>query len=280
VNLRKNITHITKYIHHEWEIQPDLALKQRIGEQFYKDRENNIIGSWTTFLDKQDPSLLPVNWDGNKHNIALFTSSEDEFMSISNEWDNPFFESQLDGLRFVANIISSEPTYHLYVRVHPNTKYMAKAYVDSIQEIGTYSNVTLIDSDSNISTYQLLNKCNKVITFGSTLGMEAVYRKKPSILLSKCFYYFLKGPFLPKHTSEIKFLVLNANLQIPEEDECIKYAYFLNNFGIKYKYYEPTSYKLGTFKGVDLDIFPEKKTSFFAKVKDKIKFEYQKITEK
>ena len=72
---------------------------------------------------------------------------------------------------------------------------------------------------------------------------------------------------------------MNTNLQIPEEDECIKYAYFLNNFGIKYKYYEPKSFKLGTFKGVDLDKFPEKKTSFLAKVKDKIKFEYQKITE-
>jgi hypothetical protein len=268
-----NLTKLTECIHEHWNSEKDHELKNKLGSQFYIDRENNIIGSWSTFLDLQDPSLLPSNWDKQKHNIALFTSSEDEFMSISPEWDNPFFKSQLVGLNFVANLISKQANMHLYIRVHPNTKLMAKDYIESLYKIREYSNVTLIEFDSNISSYQLLKSSNKIITFGSTMGMEAVYWKKPTILLGKTLYSYLKGPTYPKDVNEIEALILNENLPLATEDEAVKFGYFFRTYGNLFKHYKPLDYKSGTFKGVDLNNIQHKdwvKPNLLLRIKNKV----------
>jgi hypothetical protein len=268
-----NIKQITERVREAWDMENDIVKKEKIGSQFFKDSENNVGGSWSTFLDMQDPSLLPPNWDKTKYNIALFTSSEDEFMSISSEWDNPFFKSQLEGLDFVSDFISKQDTIHLYIRVHPNTKHMAKDYIESLNKLSEYKNVTLIGFDSSISSYQLLKHSNKIVSFGSTMGMEAVYRKKPSILLGKASYYYLKGPYIPADISEIETLILDQNLPPASEEEAIKYGYFLKSFGINFKYYQATDYKSGKFRGIDLNNIPKKewvKPNLLTRIKNKI----------
>ncbi|MBK8368416.1 MAG: hypothetical protein IPL10_13625 [Bacteroidetes bacterium] len=66
-----NISKITECVIKSWNDQTDLVKRKEIGSLFYENRKNNIIGSWAGFLDLQDPTLLPLNWDSKKHNVVL-----------------------------------------------------------------------------------------------------------------------------------------------------------------------------------------------------------------
>lgn len=266
-----NITKFTECVLSAWEDEKDPDKKQQSGNQFYIDRKNNVIGSWSTFLDLQDPSLLPEKWNSQNYNITLFTSSEDEFASISSEWDNPFFKSQLEGLHKVADIVSKQSQTHLYVRVHPNTKSMSKDYIEELEKLAEYKNVSLIEFDSNISSYQLLENSDKIVTFGSTMGMEAVYWNKPSVLLGKTLYYYLTGPHIPENVNDVEALILDKNLSVPVAHDAIKFGYFLKTFGIDYKYYKASDYKSGEYCGVDLNKIPGTKPNIIKRVINKIK---------
>ncbi|MBA4240170.1 MAG: hypothetical protein C0448_05560 [Sphingobacteriaceae bacterium] len=266
-----NISKFTRCTLSAWELEKNIATKQKLGNQFYIDRKNNVIGSWSSFLDLQDPQILPEKWNPKDYNITLFTSSEDEFASISSEWDNPFFKSQLEGLHYVANIISKQRQMHLYIRVHPNTKLMSSLYIDELKKLGFYENVSLIDFDSNISSYKLLDNSDKIITFGSTMGMEAVYWGKPSILLGKTLYYKLKGPHIPLDINDVESLILNKKLSTSISDDAIKFGYFLKTFGVNYKYYNAIDYKSGKFRGIDLNKIPGVKPNIIIRILNKLK---------
>lgn len=247
-----NISKFSENVQECWKKESDDFLKNNLANAFYHDRRKNLGGSWKSFLDHQDGSM-PDEWDDLKHNIVLFTSSEDEFACISEEWDNPYFPSQLSGIQFVVDVISRIQGYHLYIRVHPNTISMAKQYIDSLNNFTRYMNVSVIEANSKISTYRLLDKCNKVITFGSTMSMEAVYWSRPSILLSKSLYFNLNGVYLPKDKLEITDFILKQDLEPKDRTDALKLGYFMKSFGVKYKYYQAINYKSGKFKDIDLN---------------------------
>ena len=52
-------------------------------------------------------------------------------------------------------------------------------------------NSIIITEDSNVSSYKLLNNARGVITFGSTIGLEASFRHKPCLVLADCGYDLL-----------------------------------------------------------------------------------------
>lgn len=266
-----DLRNITERIKDDWELNEEIESKQEIANEFYVNRSKGILGSWSSFLDKQDRSALPEQWNEELFNIVVYTSSEDEFASISDEWRNPLFDSQLAGLHKICEIVADKNDINVYIRVHPNTENMETSYKDSLKKLDEYENVFLIDHDSPVSSYMLMNKADKIVTFGSTIGMEAVYWKKPSVLLAKTLYYYLKGPYLPKDLKEVEELILDKNLTIPEEDDALMYGYFLNSFGQDFKHYKPTDYKSGTFKGVNLNVVEGIKPNIIIRVINKLR---------
>ncbi|NWJ51793.1 MAG: hypothetical protein HXX14_13110 [Bacteroidetes bacterium] len=248
-----NLEKITERIKEAWEIEKDEDIKNNIGSQFFKDRENNIIGSWSSFLDNQDKNLLPSNWNDKIQNITLFSSSEDEFASVSDEWSLSLFKSQLEGIKFISDYISTSPNTHLYIRVHPNTKNMSDNYKLLLSSFSGNKSTTLINYDSSVSSYALLKKSNKIITFGSTLGIEAVYWGKPSILLGKAYYFNLKGVIVPKDHNELINLLTQTTIDIPIINDALKFGYFMKTFGVKYEHYTPIDYKSGFYEGINLE---------------------------
>jgi hypothetical protein len=54
-------------------------------------------------------------------------------------------------------------------------------------------NVQIIKSDQKIDSYELMMKSSGVISYGSTIGLEAAYSKIPSAVLCHCFYDLI-GP--------------------------------------------------------------------------------------
>ena len=97
-----------------------------------------------------------------------------------------------------------------------------------------------------------MNNCEKIITFGSSTGIESTYWGKISILLGKSFYYNLDVAYKPMSHDET-VLMISSDLSRKNRVETLKYGYYFKTFGEKFKFYKPTGFLSGTFKGKDLD---------------------------
>lgn len=226
--LPHSIANRTKIMNDVWEKSEDSdEEKEKIAKVFYeKRRGGELIADTKAYTANQIKGLLPEDFDNKKRNIAIFNSSTDEVAAIGGEWDEgKLFDCQYDAIEFI--IKNATKDMHFYLRIHPNMENVT--YHDHIGLYDLqkkYNNITVIGPKSEISSYAVLDACEKTITFGSTMGVEACYWGKPSILIGKSFYYGLDVCYKPQTKNEILDL-LAAKLQPKDRHDAIKYAYYL-----------------------------------------------------
>lgn len=233
-----------------WQNYPDAEQKKQIAHDFYRNRASGKDQGWISFTKDQKRGLLPENWDESADNIVVFNSSEDEYVSIGKDWDAGFFETQNKLLlRLAADERLSDKK--IWVRLHPNMKSMAKKYLDK-----TYAtlqgNLGLIMPESQINSYDLMNAANKILTFGSTVGIEATYWQKPSILLGPSFYKAFQATYNPESYEELISLLLDPELKPLSQENTLPYGFHINHFGIPFQVYQPQNLFQGQFHGTDL----------------------------
>ena len=96
---------------------------------------------------------------------------------MSKEFDDgAFFPSQIEGIKSIVEHYKHDKTKHFTLRVHPNLKKVSYKYHLDLYNLN-YSNLTVVRSNSPISTYALMDAASKIIVFGSTTGIESVYWK-------------------------------------------------------------------------------------------------------
>ena len=139
-----------------------------------------------------------------------------------------FGGNQIEAINKILTIMSPYKDYIFYIRVHPNLKnIMYKYHTDIYLLESKYKNVRVIPADSEISTYALLENCNKIITFGSTVGIEATYWGKPSILIGKSMYMNLDVTYNITDEKSLVNLLLEENLKAKPISNTLKYGYFI-----------------------------------------------------
>ena len=216
--------------------------------EYYNQRVKGEDQHWKSFTGMQKKGVLPENWDPQKRNIAIFPSSEDEFVSIARDFKNRIYPNQFEGIKQIVDSMHPEADLHFYIRLHPNmagtTNKSSQAYFNFQAK-----NATLILPDSSISSYSLMAASDKVITFGSTMGVEATYWGKPSILMGVMFYEDLDCVYTPQSHTELCEL-LKSKLEPKSKENTYPYINYLKNFGTDFKYYEAEDLFNGTFKGV------------------------------
>lgn len=226
--------------------------KEKMGEKFYLERRYGASKSRHFFVEGQQDNLLPEQWDDSLNNIVCFLSSEDEFAAIGDQWVMDVYKNQLDGLTKISDSLKEMPgSTRLYVRVHPNTLNTNPGFLKAVDALQS-QNVFIIPPASPVSTYTLMIKCNKVITFGSTTGIEATFWGKPSINLGKCFYMDMGVAYNPKNHQEVLELIQRKGLTALPKNNTIKYGYYFMDDGIEFKYYKPADDRTGSFKKTDL----------------------------
>ncbi|MEQ8688383.1 MAG: hypothetical protein RIE86_23970 [Imperialibacter sp.] len=225
--------------------------KSELAAMFFENRKNGNSDDWYSFIKKQKNSVFPAGWDETKLNVVIFNSSEDEVAAIDDEWKNEVYTDQIQGIQSICESLKGDRSIQIYLRIHPN---VAKAHPGEYTPYAklTYNNLTIIGPDSEISTYGLLEKADKVITFGSTVGIEAVYWSKPSILAGKAFYQDLQGTYNPKSHEELLELLRRPLEPLPKEAALI-YGYYFRSFGEPFIHTKAESFSQASFKGVDID---------------------------
>ncbi len=207
-----------------------LEERRKIAASFYEKRANSIRTNDKVYTKEQKAGLMPEDWDPNKTNIAIFNSSEDEFAAIGGEWEkNNLFSSQIEGIRYMLEN-TKNPSIHFYLRIHPNLMNIKYKYHTDLYLLSKdFDNITVIPGNSPISSYSLLRECDRSITFGSTMGVEAAYAGKSSMVLLPCLHYLLDINYVPKNRQEVLDYINGKIEFVPNHENTLKFSYYYYN---------------------------------------------------
>lgn len=207
-------------------------------KQFFEQSRSGVETSWLSFSDKFIKKELEKT---TKKRFIYFTSSDDEFLFIDDQElkNQPLFSDQKKCIEFLIHWFSKKDDLELLIRVHPNLK-------NKSAELRNYwhnlkgSNIQVINSYSEFDSYSLIEQSDVVLSYGSTVGIEATFIGKPSILLGLAIYRYLDCTYNPVTIFELEKL-LSLELKSIDKTKCLPYGYYFMTFGIEYNYYNPIS---------------------------------------
>lgn len=227
--------------------------KYQVGHTFFQRRRSGDGIGWISFTDKQDEGFLHPSLD--KKNLVYYSSSDFEFSAVEYN-DQYLFNTQRDAINsLIAWASNQENDILLTIRVHPNMQYSDQKDRDWWCSLKA-PNVQVIPPESRVDSYALLNQSDIVLSYGSTMGIEAAYWGKPSILLGNSGYSGLGCSYEPQDISELFSLLERSDLKALPQESCLPYGYYMVSFGEPYKYYQPQDLFSGYFHGQPLSPFP------------------------
>jgi hypothetical protein len=190
-------------------------------------RSGGVINDSKAYVLDQKVGMLPVGWNASKHNVAIFNSSEDEFAALGGEYDKTLYPNQAEAITRLCESLHDDPDVVLWLRIHPNLKNVGWGFAVRLHELqAKYANVHVIAGDSPVSSYSLLDACAITLSFGSTMGVEAAYWGKPSILIGRCVYELLGSVYTPTTHEEVVELLRTRDLPALPVEGAYKVALF------------------------------------------------------
>ena len=228
--------------------EADVSKRESVGASWYQDRFDRVETAWKSFTKDQQYGSLPEGFSDSQRNISIFTSSDDEFVAIGDGWRNTLYPEQVQAIAKIASdMLEASPQTRLYVRAHPNLKDVDNARKRSMLALD-FPNLTVIGPETDIDTYALVKASDIVVSFGSSVGMEAVYWGRPSVLLGPCLYQSLGGPIRSEsheHTIEL----LCGEHAAADKTGALMYGHWFQARGFPYRYFQATDFFEGKFKG-------------------------------
>lgn len=110
---------------------------------------------------------------------------------------NTIFESLTEWVYEIIRFFEHQPDYRLVIRLHPaEVRLKNEETIERLQErINTEfstlpSTVTLIPSESNLSSYRLIEIAHAVLVYTSTVGLEAALDGKPVVTAARTHYQY------------------------------------------------------------------------------------------
>ncbi len=247
-HLPHDIARMTTRMREFWDSASGNSRREWMARAWFTGRIAGVEMNWRSFVSGQQRGLIPDNWEVGRHNVVVFTSSEDEFVAIGDCWENRMYRDQASALGRIARDLNRvRPTSHLTIRVHPNLADVDNASTRALAALAG-DHVTVIPADKQIDSYQLMRMADTVATFGSAMGIEAVFWSRPSVLLGPCFYQHLRGPRRPVHHRET-IRLLSDDLMPAVQHDALMYGYWQQKHGIPFRYFVADDLFTGKFKG-------------------------------
>jgi hypothetical protein len=234
--------------------------KEMIGNSILiKMRSGSDLGKNKIFIQDQLKGTLPDNFNYEKNNIAIFNSTIDEYAGIEGLNNKIYIPDETAGICKILESFESDNRFFFYLRVHPHMKEVSRTIsqlVDIRKLSLLFSNVKVIWPEEKIDTYALLDACEKVITFGSTVGIEATFWGKPSILADQAKFENFNYTYSPKNHDELIKLLKDDGLEPMHPSSCAKIIYLMSNKGVPFESFKENGFRndlaTGTFDGVEI----------------------------
>lgn len=156
------------------------------GKAFF---EAKLRGEWTNDRVYQTPKAVPVDLQNlGLVDVLFLYSSEDEFAALGESWKR-FFSSQEEVCVFVKK---NFPGWNIAVRFHPNQAGIPKNTLKEKISLLKQNGIRVFEPKSEISSYELLSNAKVIVTFGSTIAIEAVYQGRKVVQVDKYLYSDLR----------------------------------------------------------------------------------------
>lgn len=221
-------------------------------EDYFEERPKGKMTGWVSFTDKQKENNLPQDWDGNLRNVVIFATTEREFVGIQDMTHGFLFSSQVDAFPFIIKTaLAKDPNLYFTLRIHPNSIKEKVRWWEG-EAFQGLPRCRIIQPESSISSYALLFACEKALCFRSSMGIEATYWGKPSIVLAPPFYGKIDAVYEPSTIDEAIGLVV-ARLDPKPKINALKYAAFMRCAGDKLPFSKSINYYTIDFKGKVLE---------------------------
>lgn len=157
--------------------------RQEAADFFEKKMSNESTGDpiYTKFQSRGELPDAVLTTD--KKIIAVYPTTEDEYKYIGKEWDGHVPESQVDEIDALARTLDPDK-YLIVVKMHPNQANSAEQTLEKYMAIAAEQPHVVVEPPlSKKDTYALMRVADVVVTFASTIGVEACYFGKPVILI-------------------------------------------------------------------------------------------------
>ena len=222
---------------------------------FEKKRGGMDQGTMMSFTKHQTKGLLPEGFNPEKKNIAIFISTLDEYAAVEGYENQLYSPDETAGVRRILEAFESDKRYVFYLRAHPHMKKISRSRNSQLRDTGElasrFGNLRVIWPADSIDSYALFDACEKTITFGSTIGIEAAYWGKPSILAGRAMYESFDCVYTPKTHEELVKL-LEKDLPPLPADSALKFGFRELSHGVPFEYFKQTGPTSGTFDGVEI----------------------------
>jgi hypothetical protein len=272
--LPQDIVNFGNVVNDFWDEGPEE--KHEIGRLFFEMRrqgsmaadsgDSAIVTQDRVYVGKQEAGALPESWSDEYRNVVIYGSSDDEFVAISPEYESTIYPDQVEAARQIAHSLIADPMTRVYFRIHPRQKGVDNDYIRKLKALDAECfNLTVIPADSKVSSYTLLEHADTVLSFRSTMSIEAVYWGKPSIILSSSIFKPLGATYDPINHEEVIDLV-RADLPPKDPTPALKMGYFRLRSGFEHPYYEGDIRKGGegyTFKRCPITVGRLKRITYF-----------------
>lgn len=233
---------------------PDVLREAR---DFFEERPQGRLTGWHSYIKSQDSSSLPENWDSNKRNIVIYSSTESEFAGVSEYFEGAVFKDQKEAYAKLAAAVGKvTPDIHFYLRVHPNSCQEKIRWWED-PDLQSIRNLTVISPESPVSSYELLARCEKAIVFMTTMGVEATYWGKPCIVLANAMYCGTGAAYEPSTPEELLDLVMASGLTAKPREKALALGAFMRRGLPKLPFSEALDHCKLLFKGSRPDADPE-----------------------
>jgi hypothetical protein len=220
------------------------------GRAFFQSRRNRVETTWHSFTREQQVGRLPAEMAGEGEWVAFFTSSEDEMQSIGDFNANIHYPTQMDAIEAVAEAVRQMPGVRMCVRVHPHTSIKSRADREKWARL-RLPGVVVIGPGDPVDTYALIDRARVVCTYGSTVGVEATYWGRPSLLFGHSFYERLGVCEIATGPEQV-LNFLRSPHTFPVE-RTLPYGAYWERLGQPYRFYRADNLHRGSILGVYLD---------------------------
>lgn len=209
-----------------------------------------LVGTRTyerSYTSNQKYGAIDKLIDVNKVNISVFPSSDDEYRFLAGDWGVPIVEDQINEIINLSESLGRE--YNIIVRMHPNMVAMDKQIYNRYIQLKRSSNIHLIEPASGASTYELMFKSDFVVSFCSTMGVEATFAKKKSISIGGSPYHGLPITEKVYNGRECAEIIKKNEIKIKSKLASIIWMNYLWKYSQENAYIRETSIEYNNERG-------------------------------
>jgi hypothetical protein len=198
------------------------------GAAFYESRRKGLDTNDRSFTSGQEQGRVPKS---GRPIVAVFTSSADELKVAGSQW---FTEASRDPVAFITSLAALvRDAFDVVVRMHPNQQGdKTGAARAMMRELSGVQGIKLVTPNSKVSTYELIDEAVAVVTFGSTVGLEATYWGKPSILVGRAVWDQEGVAYFAASADEAAAMLRGGVAPKPREAAATIGAYYQQGCGV------------------------------------------------